>query len=152
MIEIERKFLVDSEKWHPTGKGIKMKQGYLSIDPERTVRVRLAGKYSFLTIKGKLTGFSRTEMEYEIPLADAEILIDLCLDFPVEKTRYVENIDGFDWEIDVFEGKNKGLIIAEIELDNENQKFNFPEWIVKEVSNDLRYFNSALSKNPYSAW
>lgn len=152
MIEIERKFIVDTKKWQPTGKGVQIKQGYLSVDPERVVRIRLAGNHSFLTIKGKSVGISRTEMEYEIPENDAKILIQMCLDFPIEKTRYVENIEGMDWEIDVFEGQNKGLVMAEIELENEDQKFNFPSWVVTEVSDDRRYYNSVLSKKPYSTW
>lgn len=152
MFEIERKFLVNKELWEPSGLGTKMRQGYLSVDPERVVRVRIAGESSYITIKGKSNGFVRTELEYEIPVHEADILLNICLDFPVEKTRFVEKIGNMMWEIDVFEGENHGLIMAEIELDNEHQEFEFPEWIGEEVSLDKRYFNSWLSANPYRKW
>ena len=93
MVEIERKFLVDTKKWQPSGAGKKIKQGYLSVDPERVVRVRISGEEAFLTIKGKAQGISRTEMEYSIPLDDAEVLLAMCTGLPVEKTRYVEEIE-----------------------------------------------------------
>ena len=152
MIEIERKFLVDFKKWNPIGKGTKILQGYLSVDPERVVRVRLSGESAFLTIKGKPEGITRTELEYKIPTNEAIILIKMSLTQAIEKTRYKEKIGGFTWEIDVFEGINKGLVLAEIELKNETQKFELPAWIDKEVSNDYRYFNAWLSKNPYTKW
>lgn len=152
MKEIERKYLVDRKKWQPGAKGISIKQGYLSVDPERVVRVRIADEKAFLTIKGKTKGIVRTELEYEIPKNEAEVLIKLCLDFPVEKTRYIKNIEGLVWEIDVFEGENKGLVMAEVELDDEHQKVDLPEWIDEEVSYDSRFYNSWLSGNPYSKW
>lgn len=152
MYEIERKFLVDCKKWNPSDKGKKMKQGYLSVDPERTVRVRISGDDAFLTIKGKSVGIKRTELEYKIPTKEAEILMGMCLDFPVEKTRYYEKRDDVIWEIDIFEGENRGLILAEVELKHENQHINIPHWIEKEVSEDYRYFNSWLSQNPFSKW
>jgi len=152
MQEIERKFLVDKNRWIPSELGKELKQGYLSVDPERTVRVRIAGDKAYLTIKGKSKGISRTEMEYEIPLADAEILLTMCLEFVVEKTRYVEKRDGLIWEIDVFHGKNSGLLMAEVELENENQYIEIPDWVEKEVSEDYRYFNSWLSQNPFLLW
>lgn len=152
MVEIERKFLIKNELWKPTGKGVEIKQGYLSVHPERVVRVRIAGKKAYLTIKGKPTGFSRPEFEYEIPKNEAEFLLKMCLDFPVEKIRYKERKDDLTWEIDVFSGANSGLIIAEVELTAEDQFLELPEWVGEEVSYDYRYYNSWLSGNPYSKW
>lgn len=152
MVEIERKFLVDTKKWQPSGAGKRIKQGYLSVDPERVVRVRISGQEAFLTIKGKAEGISRTELEYKIPLNEAEILLSMCTGFPVEKIRYVEKIENNRWEIDVFEGKNRGLVMAEIELERENQEFLLPVWVECEVSEDPRYFNAFLSQNPYLLW
>jgi len=152
MIEIERKFLIKNENWKPLGNGINIKQGYLSIDPERVVRVRIANDKAFITIKGKPNGIVRTELEYEIPKYEAEIMMRMCLNFPVEKTRFKEEINNMIWEIDFFEGLNKGLVMAEIEMDDENQKIDLPDWIGEEVSLDRRYYNSYLSMNPYSNW
>lgn len=152
MVEIERKFLIEKKKWQPKGAGTLIRQGYLSIEPERVVRVRTAGENAFLTIKGKPKGITRTELEYEIPKREAEVLLNMCKDFIVEKSRYVEKIGENIWEIDVFNGDNKGLVLAEIELESENQKFELPNWLGEEVSYDKRYFNSWLSKNPYSGW
>ncbi|MCG6189220.1 CYTH domain-containing protein [Maribellus maritimus] len=152
MVEIERKFLVTAEGWQPGGEGQKLVQGYLSIDPERTVRVRIVGEKSFLTVKGKTTGITRTELEYEIPLKEGVILLEMCLNFPVEKSRFKETIGGLLWEIDVFEGANKGLILAEVELLSERQKIDIPAWVEKEVSGDIRFYNSYLSSNPFSTW
>lgn len=152
MFEIERKFLVKTEKWKPLDKGTKIIQGYLSVDSERVVRVRVAGEKAFLTIKGKPEGIVRTELEYEIPKNEAEVLLKLCLEFPIEKTRYKERIGNIVWEIDVFEGENKGLVLAEVELANENQEIDLPDWVREEVSIDSRYYNAWLSQNPYSKW
>lgn len=152
MQEIERKFLIKEKIWKPAGNGIKIIQGYLSLEPGRIVRVRIADEKAFLTIKGKVTGIVRTEMEYEIPKTDAEVLMKMCLNAVVEKTRYKENIGNLVWEIDVFEGENKGLIMAEVELQDENQTINLPAWIDIEVSYDKRYFNSWLTQHPYSKW
>lgn len=152
MQEIERKFLVNTKKWNPKGKGKVIKQGYLSTDPARVVRVRLIDNDAFLTIKGNQKGISRTEIEYPIKVEHAQELIKMCVDFPVEKTRYIEKINGFVWEIDVFETKNKGLVLAEVELEYEMQKVELPEWIEEEVSTDFRYFNSYLCENPFSEW
>ncbi len=152
MIEIERKFLVKEENWKPQGDGLKIIQGYLSVEPERTVRVRVAGERAFLTIKGKTVGIKRIEMEYEIPKSEGEILLKMCLDFLVEKRRYKEKNGNLVWEIDVFEGKNKGLILAEVELKREDQEIQIPDWVKKEVSGDKRYYNSYLVVNPYSEW
>lgn len=152
MVEIERKFLIHSDLWKPVGNGVEIRQGYLSVHPERVVRVRIAGEKAYITVKGKATGLVRPEFEYEIPKKDAEILIEMCLDFPVEKIRFKEKIDGLIWEIDVFKGANTGLIIAEVELTSEDQKVYLPDWIAEEVSNDFRYFNSWLSENPFTKW
>lgn len=152
MQEIERKFLVDKNRWKPSVPGKEFKQGYLSVDPERTVRVRIADDKAYLTIKGKSKGISRTELEYEIPFAEAEVLLAMCLEFVVEKTRYIEKHWGLVWEIDVFHGRNSGLFMAEVELEKENQHIEIPDWVEREVSEDYRYFNSWLSQNPFSLW
>ena len=152
MYEIERKFLVNIENWKPVGEGNKIKQGYLSVDPERTVRIRIVGDEAFLTIKGKSHGIKRIELEYKIPINEAKELMKLCLDFPIEKIRYLEEKCGLLWEIDVFEGNNEGLVLAEVELEDEDQQVNLPTWIAKEVSEDFRYFNSWLSQHPFLRW
>ncbi len=152
MLEIERKFLVDTQKWMPKKEGIKIVQGYLSVDKERVVRVRIKGNHAYLTIKGNQQGITRTEFEYEIPVNEAGDLLSMCIDFPISKTRYLEQIGGLTWEIDVFDDANKGLVMAEVELENENQHVALPEWIIKEVSDDYRYFNAWLSNHPFSAW
>jgi len=152
MVEIERKFLINTKLWKPIGTGTKMKQGYLSVDPERVVRVRIAGENAYITIKGKPVDLVRTELEYEIPINEAEILLKMCLNFPVEKTRFKEKIGNLVWEIDVFEGENYGLVMAEVELTHENQEIDLPVWIGKEVSFDSRYYNSWLSRNPFKKW
>jgi len=152
MLEIERKFLINPELWQPSVNGVEIKQGYLSVDPERVVRVRVAGEKAFLTIKGKPVGIVRTELEYEIPKNEAEVLLKLCLDFPVEKIRFKEKIGELVWEIDIFKGENEGLIMAEVELADENQNVDLPDWVGDEVSSDSRYYNAWLSQNPYSKW
>jgi adenylate cyclase len=152
MYEIERKFLVNKKKWTPDKSGVRMVQGYLSTDLERTIRVRIAGEKAFLTIKGKPVGIKRIEMEYEIPVNEAEVLLRMCKDTPVKKTRYYENRGDITWEIDLFEGENSGLLLAEVELENETQKVDLPDWIEKEVSDDPRYFNSYLTQYPFSRW
>ncbi|WP_167618896.1 CYTH domain-containing protein [Maribellus sediminis] len=152
MVEIERKFLVDINKWQPASEGHKIIQGYLSTDKNRVVRVRVKGDNAYLTIKGESKGISRTELEYEIPINDAKILLEMCVDFPVEKIRYVQEFEGKVWEIDVFENVNEGLVMAEVELQDEKEEIVLPHWISKEVSDDKRYFNAWLAKHPYSTW
>lgn len=152
MIEIERKFLVSPKKWTPSSKGIKLKQGYLAADHERTVRIRVSDEKSFLTIKGSTVGFKRDEFEYEIPNNDGEELLKMCVNTIVKKIRYKEKIGDFVWEIDVFEGENKGLVLAEVELENENQEIEIPDWAEKEVSGDFRFYNSYLAERPFSTW
>lgn len=150
-VEIERKFKVNNT-FRPTSVGTPMAQGYLSRDPKRTVRIRTAGIQGFLTIKGETHGASRCEYEYEIPHAEAQELLALC-DAPlVEKTRYVETVAGFRWEVDVFHGANEGLVVAEIELADEAQEFPLPTWAGAEVTGVRRYYNAALIAHPYGAW
>lgn len=151
-VEIERKFLVDLEKID-LKNGKFYKQGYLNDDKERTVRVRLIGEKAFLTIKGVSQGIKRSEFEYEIPLKEGEYLLDnLCKKPLIEKYRHLEIVDGKTWEIDLFLGENEGLVVAEIELGSEEEKFTAPSWIKEEVSSDSRYFNSSLSQTPFKKW
>lgn len=153
-IEIERKFLVNASAWSKVVKPSPniLKQGYIYSDANKTIRVRIADNKGFLTIKGKSSdsGLSRVEYEYSIPVSEAdEMLKTLCGNL-IEKKRYVIDFLGSIWEVDVFEGKHEGLILAEIELDSEEQTFNKPDWIEKEVTGDLRYYNSYLSNNTIS--
>ncbi len=152
MIEIERKFLVKSEFFLPGGQSTVMKQGYLSVDPNRIVRVRTEGNNAWLTIKGRLEGISRPEFEYPVPPEDAEALLRISLHPPVEKIRHRVEVDGTLWEVDEFLGANKGLFLAEVELASEEQMFTLPVWIGEEVTADHRYYNAWLSGHPYSTW
>ena len=151
--EIERKFLVRGEEWRSLGTGTQYRQGYFPTSPDCTVRVRIAGDRAYLTIKGKTKGISRKEFEYPIPVSEAsEMLEELC-DRPfIEKMRYRIAIGNLVWEVDEFTGENLGLILAEVELENENQAILLPEWIGQEVSRDPRYFNSNLARSPYIHW
>lgn len=150
--EIEHKFLVTSNEWRSGVKGTLYRQGYLSRDTGRTVRVRIAGDAAFLTIKSLRTGIVRDEFEYPIPLTDAHSLLELCLPPLIEKTRYEVEFGGHTWEIDEFHGANAGLIVAEIELPTEDTPFEQPSWVGLDVSEDPRYFNSRLSEHPFSTW
>ena len=150
-IEIERKFLVQGLAWR-TGQPIHFSQGYLNRDADRTVRVRLADQKGFLTVKGRTVGASRIEFEYEIASDDARQLLEICLEPLVEKRRYLVPFAGNQWEVDEFLGENKGLVIAEIELDSEHQSFEKPDWLGVEVTHDPRYYNSRLSELPFSQW
>ncbi len=150
--EIEHKFLVDMSLWHPEGPGVAFRQGYLSADKGRVVRVRTAGPKAYLTIKGP-GHISRAEFEYEIPFADARFMLDhLCLPGVIDKTRYRQEVGGHTWEIDVFHGENDGLVVAEVELEREDEAFERPAWVLQEVSGDARYFNAALSQKPFKSW
>ena len=153
-IEIERKFLVDKNKWEAFEKDKKylIKQGYILTDPDKTIRIRKTDAKSYLTIKGLNTGARRTEYEHEIPAGDAEELIDEFSESQIIKTRYIINFRNKIWEVDEFIGDNEGLIIAEIELSDENEKFELPAWIGKEVTGEEKYYNSKLSENPYRNW
>lgn len=150
--EIERKFLVVSDEYKNSPRKY-YKQGYLSVEPDKTVRVRVAGDKGFLTVKGRNNGISRAEYEYEIPAADANDMLDNLVKIGViEKWRYVCVIDDKKWEVDEFLGDNAGLVVAEIELQSEDEPFTKPAWAGDEVSGDARYYNSSLSQNPYKNW
>ena len=154
--EIERKFLVDGDFKKEAYDAIRITQGYLSSMPQRVVRVRVKGDKGYLTIKGEAdaSGVSRFEWEKEIPLEEAQALLQLAEPGIIDKTRYlIKNTDGrHTWEVDVFHGENEGLVMAEIELSYENDPFDKPEWLGKEVTSDKRYYNSYLSKNPFKTW
>jgi len=151
--EIERKFLVKNDNWRKLAHGKHYIQGYLNRHSERSVRIRIIDDKGFLTIKGKSKGASRTEFEYEIPHPEAlQMLSELCERPLIDKHRHKISYGGFVWEIDEFHAENQGLIVAEIELPNENTSFEIPDWIGIEVTHDARYFNSNLSKVPFSEW
>jgi len=152
-VEIERKFLLANSNWRALiNNSTSIKQGYLNSNHERTTRVRIKGDKGFLTVKGKSNGTKRLEFEYEIPLDDANEMLQLCEKPIIEKIRYEIHINDDIWEIDEFDGDNKGLLVAEVELENENQEVTIPEWIGTEVSHENKYFNSSLIKNPFSRW
>lgn len=152
--EIERKFLVrDHSIIKPPADGRNLRQGYLSTDPACIVRVRTVDACGFLTVKGLTTGFGRPEFEYEIPVEDAAaMLAKLCRKPLIEKKRYTIEAQGLFWEIDEFFGENRGLILAEVELDQEARRFDKPDWIGEEVSGDPKYYNSNLAIVPYKNW
>ena len=155
MIEIERKFLTTSEAFKKEAfVENRITQGYLSSVPERTVRVRIKGNKALLTIKGASneSGLSRFEWEKEIPVEEATALLKLCEKGVVDKTRFEVKVGNHIFEIDEFYGENTGLIVAEVELKSENETFEKPIWLGKEVTNDNRYYNSNLSKNPFANW
>lgn len=152
--EIERKYLVkEGTAWQTLAKETVYRQGYLSTVQERTVRVRTIEDKGYLTIKGISVGATRTEYEYQIPVEDANAMLDELCERPIiEKKRYVLEYEGLIWEIDEFAGVNRGLIIAEVELSDENQKVVLPNWVGEEVTGDPKYFNSNLTKHPYTEW
>lgn len=151
--EIERKFLVKNDDWRSLGTGTFYCQGYLVNSPSKTVRVRIAGEQAYLTIKGATAGIARAEYEYAIPTDHAQELLETLCEPPlIQKTRYRVELDGLLWEIDEFDGENQGLIVAEVELADEQQAIALPDWIGAEVSHDSRYYNANLSKHPYSRW
>ncbi|MBP7210685.1 MAG: CYTH domain-containing protein [Paludibacteraceae bacterium] len=150
-VEIEKKFLVNKKKWNKPNTGCLYTQAYLAKDG-CTLRVRIAETKAFITIKGPTVGCSRKEFEYEIPMADAQDMMKLTLYPPIVKIRYKQEIGGKIWEIDEFLDSNEGLIVAEIELNSEQESFIIPEWVDKEVTSDKRYTNASLSKHPYKAW
>jgi adenylate cyclase len=152
-VEIERKFLVRDDRWKALGQGVLLRQGYLSSHPDRIVRVRIDGDAAMLTIKGRSVGATRGEWEYPIPLADAQVFLDSLCERPIiEKYRSRIRFEGMVWEVDEFLGENAGLVVAEIELEREDQPFVKPDWIGKEVTQDARYFNANLLRHPYRAW
>ena len=151
-LEIERKFLVKGNDWR-NGQGTMYRQGYLNSDKNRNVRVRVIDDRGYLTVKGISQGATRVEYEYEIPKAEADAMLDnLCEKPLITKIRYKIEFKGFVWEVDEFLGENQGLIIAELELESEDQVFIKPEWIGEEVTGDPKYFNSNLIHRPYSKW
>jgi adenylate cyclase len=151
-VEIERKFLVREDTWMDGATGVRIAQGYLSLDPARSVRVRLAGENAWLTVKGAPSGIHRAEFEYPIPADDARALLEICLPSVIDKTRYRIHFGGHLWEIDVFHGANEGLVLAEVELADESIMPDLPPWAGEEVSTDPRYHNSNLAVTPFSAF
>lgn len=153
--EPERKFLLNDDSWRSavTGKSLIV-QAYLSKEAGRTVRIRIADDEAFITIKGTAPKgtIDTPEFEYEIPLSDAKDLMKLCLPGAIEKVRHYVPFGGKTWEVDVFEGANKGLIVAEIELNHGTEAFEKPTWAGQEVTEDKRYTNASLSERPYSTW
>jgi len=156
-IEIERKFLVSGDAWRAQATAAAactdIRQGYLSLGPPVSVRVRIRAGQATLTIKRAMLDIAREEYEYPLPLADAEEFLErFCVGSIIEKTRHCVDMGGLCWEVDVFGGDNAGLIVAEIELEDADQSFERPPWLGAEVSGDARYLNSSLCVNPYSRW
>jgi adenylate cyclase len=154
-IEIERKFLVKNDGFkNESVKELRITQGYLSSVPERTVRVRIKGERGFITIKGmgSKSGASRFEWEKEITIEETKELLKICEQGIIDKTRYNVKSGEHTFEVDEFYGENEGLTVAEVELSSEDEKFEKPDWLGKEVTGDIRYFNSMLMKNPYKTW
>ena len=150
--EIERKYLLVGDQWKSLGSGTLFRQGYLNSLKERVVRVRTMGDKAALTIKGITVGATRLEFEYEIPFDECNSLLELCEQPLIEKTRYKIAYGGLTWEIDEFHGVNEGLVVAECELESEDQAIDKPDWVGDEVTGDPRYFNSNLIAEPYSTW
>ncbi len=153
--EIERKFLVKNDSFKKDAtKATRITQGYISSVPERTVRVRIKGDKGFITIKGigNESGASRFEWEKEIPVDEVKDLLKICEPGIIDKTRYLVPVGNHTFEVDEFYGDNEGLIIAEVELKDENEDFEKPDWLGEEVTGDVKYFNSMLMKNPYKNW
>ena len=152
--EIEKKFLVAGEFKESAKKATRITQGYLSSGPERTVRVRVKGEKGYITVKGigNDSGASRFEWEKEIPVEDVRDLLKICEPGVIDKTRYLVDCDGHTFEVDEFYGDNEGLVVAEVELGDENEAFTRPSWLGEEVTGDKKYYNSMLMKNPYKNW
>lgn len=150
--EIERKFLVIGDAWNDGTPGTRIAQGYLSMDVDRTVRVRIAGENAWITVKGRSRGITRAEFEYAIPVNDARDLLEMCLPSVIDKTRHRIAFGGHVWEVDVFHGANEGLVLAEVELDDESVQPEMPPWAGEEVSHDVRYFNANLAVKPFKAF
>ncbi len=153
--EIEKKFLVTSDEFKKqASKETRITQGYISSVPERTVRVRIKGKSGFITIKGigNDSGASRFEWEKEIPVSEVDDLLKICEPGVIDKTRYEVKLGNHTFEVDEFYGENQGLVVAEVELENENDKFEKPSWLGAEVTGDVKYYNSMLMKTPFTKW
>lgn len=151
-LEIERRYLIKNTGWHGLAPGVTYRQGYMSVDPARTVRVRVVGEEAWLTIKSQISHAVRYEFEYTIPKADAETMMDTMCPMVVEKQRHRIEHGGFIWEVDEFFGENAGLVLAEIELPSEDTPFELPDWIGDEVTQDSRYTNAYLSTYPFTRW
>jgi len=151
-VEIERKFLVDFDSITDFNGIEYMKQGYIYNSKEKVVRVRKTDKVSYITVKGQNIGASRPEFEYEIPHLDADNMLDTLCDNVIEKTRHYFHIFGDIWEIDVFHGDNEGLIVAEVEIPSEDYDLRLPNWVIKEVTDDTKYYNSNLALTPFIKW
>ena len=154
-MEIERKFLVSSDQYRHEAEEVNhLVQGFLNTDPHRTVRVRVYNNKGYLTIKGisSNSGVSRKEWEFEIDPGQAKELMVLSEDPVIEKKRYLVRAGNHRFEVDEFEGANAGLVIAEIELQREDEEFDKPSWLGKEVTGDIKYYNAQLSKNPFGKW
>ncbi|KMN83317.1 adenylate cyclase [Chromobacterium sp. LK11] len=151
-VEIERRFVVVGDAWRGLAPGVQYRQGYLSVEKERTVRVRVVGDQAWLTLKSNISNVSRHEFEYPVPLADAQTIMAAMCPMVVDKLRHRIEHGGFIWEVDEFFGDNAGLVLAEIELPDESTPFDQPAWIGEEVTEDGHYTNAYLSKNPYSRW
>jgi adenylate cyclase len=152
-MEIERKFLVKSDDYKQLAEPVKYIQGYIAILNDRIVRVRIAGETAYITIKIRISNLIRKEYEYEIPIADAdELLNEASVTGIVEKVRYTFSSNGNVWEVDEFKGENEGLVVAEIELSSADQLFDEPTWLGMEVTDDDRYINANLAMNPYTKW
>jgi len=152
-VEIERKFLIQNDSWRSGAQGLLLRQGYLPTQGKVTVRVRLAGDRAYLTLKGPAQGLVRPEFEYPIPLADATTLLaTLCQEPLIEKYRYRIPVGDLVWEVDEFLGANQGLVVAEIELTSPDQPIDLPTWVGEEVSDDPRYLNANLVRNPFTLW
>jgi CYTH domain-containing protein len=151
-VEIERKFLVRGRSFLDGVVGLPYRQGYLSTDPDRTVRIRRAGELGYVTVKGRSRGASRAEFEYEIPVADADDMLALCIPPVIDKVRHRVEHAGRTFEVDVFGGANEGLVVAEVELPSEDADVDLPDWIGDEVTDDPRYFNANLIAHPFRDW
>lgn len=152
-IEIERKFLTTSDAWRSEDNRVFIRQGYLRADAGGSIRIRLVNEEATLTLKGPSSGIRRTEVEYPIPRSDADVLLsELTLGRTIEKWRTRVQYAGHTWEVDEFLGENQGLIVAEIELKQEEEPFESPSWLGPEVSQDPRFFNASLARHPYSEW
>lgn len=152
-LEIERRFLLKNEQWRDLASApVLLKQGYLSVEKERTMRVRIVGEQAWLTLKGYVSETTRSEFEYPIPMADAERILAQMCPFKMEKWRYLVHFQGFCFEIDEFFHENAPLIIAELELNSEDSAFPRPDWLGEEITSDGRFTNAYLSKHPFSTW
>ena len=153
-VEIEKKFLVDHDQWDKVNKpaGTHYRQGYLLSNEKQTIRVRVSETKGYINMKSAMSSLSRKEFEYEIPLEDGLEILDLFAKNGTEKVRYRIPYAGKTWEVDVFRGDNAGLIVAELEMESEDEQIDLPDWVTKEVTDDDRYANSSLAKHPFREW